>query len=77
MAVNSRHGFSLPVEPIAVTSDEQLNEAGLRELRGATQRLQGFQLSDLLPRRYAALGRLTFPYSTLLLTYMKATQLNL
>lgn len=38
-AVSSRHGFSLPVEPIAVTSYEQLNEVTLRELRGAMQRL--------------------------------------
>lgn len=40
---NLRRGFSLPVEPIAVTSHEQLNEADPEELRGTIDRQLGFQ----------------------------------
>lgn len=40
---NLRHGFSLPVEPVTVTSHEQLNEAGLEELRGTMESQLSFQ----------------------------------
>lgn len=75
--VNLRHAFSSPAEPLAVTSYEQLNEAGWRKLRGTMQILKIFSLSDLLPRQWAAFGTLIFPCTTWLLTYMKCTLLNL